>query len=189
MAAAAALGDNSNPLVYSSDSECEDLLGSLSLGEIENWDKVEESEVDPITPVEVFEIIRRLRDPEHPTLSLEQLRVVTPEQIQVTNGVTDGITRIDVEFTPTIPTCSVATLIGLTIRTKLQKCVCGANGNVKINVNIKEGTHDQEEQVNKQLNDKERCQAAIENPNLQKVLLQSGPFPSTEVPSCSSHLL
>ncbi|KAF4746877.1 Mitotic spindle-associated MMXD complex subunit MIP18 [Perkinsus olseni] len=34
------------------------------------------------------------------------------------------------------------------------------------------GTHDQEEQVNKQLNDKERCQAAIENPNLQKVIRQ-----------------
>ncbi|KAF4718140.1 Mitotic spindle-associated MMXD complex subunit MIP18, partial [Perkinsus olseni] len=91
--------------------------------------------------------------------------------IRVSKGI-DGITKIDVEFTPTIPTCSVATLIGLTIRTKLQKCVCGANGDIKINVNIKEGTHDQEEQVNKQLNDKERCQAAIENPNLQKVIRQ-----------------
>ncbi|KAF4680672.1 Mitotic spindle-associated MMXD complex subunit MIP18 [Perkinsus olseni] len=120
---------------------------------------------------QVFEIIRGLRDPEHPTLSLEQLRVVTAEQIRVSKGI-DGITKIDVEFTPTIPTCSVATLIGLTIRTKLQKCVCGANGDIKINVNIKEGTHDQEEQVNKQLNDKERCQAAIENPNLQKVIRQ-----------------
>lgn len=61
-------------------------------------------------------MIRNIEDPEHP-LTLEQLRVVSLEQIKV-----DPSRReVEVSFTPTIPHCSSASIIGLMIRTKLAR--------------------------------------------------------------------
>ncbi len=64
----------------------------------------------------VFDMLRYINDPEHP-LTLEQLNVVRPELIEVDsrNNV------VKVQFTPTIPNCSMATLIGLMIRVKLHR--------------------------------------------------------------------
>jgi hypothetical protein len=39
-------------------------------------------------------------------------------------------------------------------------------------VSIKPGTHSSEDAVNRQLSDKERCAAALENPNLIGVINQ-----------------
>jgi cytosolic iron-sulfur assembly component 2 len=39
-----------------------------------------------------------------------------------------------------------------------------------VDIKIKEGTHSQEEQTNKQLNDKERVAAALENSTLMGVI-------------------
>eukprot|EP00947_MAST-08B_sp_MAST-8B-sp1_P004696 g4696.t1 len=55
-----------------------------------------------------------INDPEHP-LTLEQLNVATLENVQVD----DAAGTVMVHFTPTIPHCSMATLIGLCIRVKL----------------------------------------------------------------------
>lgn len=49
---------------------------------------------------------------------------------------------VKVEFVPTVPHCSLATLIGLCIRQKLQRCFpypC------KVNISIAQGTHNIEE--------------------------------------------
>lgn len=54
------------------------------------------------------DLIRSISDPEHP-LTLEQLAVVSSEQITVRNGKHPSVL---VQFTPTIPHCSMATLIG-----------------------------------------------------------------------------
>lgn len=54
------------------------------------------------------DLIRSITDPEHP-LTLEQLAVVSAAQITVTQGARPHVL---VEFTPTIPHCSMATLIG-----------------------------------------------------------------------------
>lgn len=54
------------------------------------------------------DLVRSISDPEHP-LTLEQLAVVSAAQITVTNG---SRPHVLVEFTPTIPHCSMATLIG-----------------------------------------------------------------------------
>ena len=62
---------------------------------------------DPVDVREIFDLIRDINDPEHP-LTLEQLNVVTEEQITVDDKQND----IRVMFTPTIPHCSMATLIG-----------------------------------------------------------------------------
>ena len=72
-----------------------------------------DKEIDPITPNTVL-IFRGINDPEHP-LTLEQLDVVKLEHV----AVDDSNGKVNVVFTPTIPHCSMATLIGLSIRVKL----------------------------------------------------------------------
>ena len=57
----------------------------------------------------------------------------------------------------------MATLIGLMIRVKLMRSLPDY---FKVDVLIAPGAHEQEKETNKQLNDKERVMAALENPNL-----------------------
>lgn len=52
------------------------------------------------------DLLRSINDPEHP-LTLEQLKVVSAEQITVSPN------HVLIRFTPTIPHCSMATLIGV----------------------------------------------------------------------------
>ena len=59
-------------------------------------------------------LIRSINDPEHP-LTLEQLNVVEQSLVEVD----DDKGYVKVQFTPTIPHCSMATLIGLAIRVQL----------------------------------------------------------------------
>lgn len=69
---------------------------------------------DAIDSQEVFDLIRSISDPEHP-LTLEQLNVTQFDHIEVNNETN----KVLIEFTPTIPHCSMATLIGLCIRVRL----------------------------------------------------------------------
>ncbi|XP_062327736.1 cytosolic iron-sulfur assembly component 2B [Osmerus eperlanus] len=124
----------------------------------------DEDVVDPIDDREIFDLIRSINDPEHP-LSLEELNVV--EQVRV--RVNDQENTVGVEFTPTIPHCSMATLIGLSIKVKLLRSL---PERFKIDVCITPGTHASEEAVNKQLADKERVAAALENAQLLEVVNQ-----------------
>ena len=57
----------------------------------------------------------------------------------------------------------MATLIGLMISVKLHRCL---PNRYKVDVFIEEGKHETEKEINKQLNDKERVLAALENPGL-----------------------
>ena len=59
-------------------------------------------------------LIRSINDPEHP-LTLEQLNVVEQSLVEVD----DTNNYVKIQFTPTIPHCSMATLIGLAIRVQL----------------------------------------------------------------------
>jgi len=113
---------------------------------------------DAVDSIEIFELIRHIKDPEHPN-TLEQLNVAQLELITVD----DDRGRVDVTFTPTIPHCSMATLIGLSIRVKLLRSL---PPRFKVDVAVTPGTHASEAAVNKQLNDKERVAAALENDNL-----------------------
>ncbi len=74
---------------------------------------------------------------------------------------------LTIHFTPTIPHCSMATLIGLSIRVK---CLRSLPSRLKADVRVTPGTHQSEEQVNKQLADKERVAAALENESLLSVV-------------------
>ncbi|KAM7100560.1 cytosolic iron-sulfur assembly component 2B isoform X2 [Mycteria americana] len=133
--------ENANPLIY------------RRSGERPVTAREEDDELpDSIDDREIFDLIRSINDPEHP-LTLEELNVV--EQVRV--KVNDAESTVAVEFTPTIPHCSMATLIGLSI---------------KLDVHITPGTHASEHAVNKQLADKERVAAALENSHLLEVVNQ-----------------
>jgi hypothetical protein len=71
-------------------------------------------------------------------LTLEQLNVVQEAHVDAD----DTKSRIRVEFTPTIPHCSMATLIGLSIRVKLLRSL---PSRFKVDVAIRSGTHQSEE--------------------------------------------
>lgn len=77
--------------------------------------------------------------------------------------------ELKISFTPTIPHCSMATLIGLSIRVKLLRAL---PPRFKVTVEITPGTHASEHAVNKQLADKERVAAALENKHLIEVINQ-----------------
>ncbi|XP_005186986.1 MIP18 family protein galla-2 [Musca domestica] len=145
--------ENLNPNVYSKSKE-----------RIVTKEETDESIVDPFDKREIFDLIRNINDPEHP-LTLEELHVVQEDLIKVD----DKGNNIFVNFTPTIPHCSMATLIGLSIRVKLLRSL---PPRFKVTVEITPGTHASENAVNKQLADKERVAAALENKHLAEVINQ-----------------
>ncbi|XP_010879543.1 cytosolic iron-sulfur assembly component 2B isoform X2 [Esox lucius] len=145
--------ENANPLIFQRSGE-----------RLHTANDEDEDVLDPIDDREIFDLIRSINDPEHP-LSLEELNVV--EQMRV--RVNDQQNTVGVEFTPTIPHCSMATLIGLSIKVKLLRSL---PERFKIDVRITPGTHASEDAVNKQLADKERVAAALENSQLLEVVNQ-----------------
>lgn len=130
----------------------------------------EDEEEDVIDAQEIFDLISSISDPEHP-LTLAQLAVVNLTDIDVTHGKNkeNETSEVLIKITPTITHCSLATLIGLGIRVRLERSL---PPRFRIRILIKEGTHQSENQVNKQLNDKERVAAACENDQLLTVILQ-----------------
>ena len=98
--------------------------------------------------LEVYDLIRTIRDPEKPN-TLEELEVVTESCVEVQEKNEDDYLVI-IRFTPTVPHCSLATLIGLCLRVKLQQCLPFKH---KLEIYISEGTHSTEEEINKQINE------------------------------------
>ncbi|XP_033211725.1 MIP18 family protein galla-1 isoform X2 [Belonocnema kinseyi] len=112
------------------------------------------------------DLLRTIKDPEKPE-TLEELDVVYEECIHILEATPNGVTVIRVEFNPTVPHCSLATLIGLCIRIKLERHL---RAMFKLEIYIREGAHATEQEINKQINDKERIAAAMENPNLRNLV-------------------
>lgn len=123
---------------------------------------------EQIDSQEIYDLIRSITDPEHP-LTLEQLAVVNASHITVSHGdlATNKLPHVLLEFTPTIPHCSMATLIGLSLRVRLLRAL---PDRFKVDIRVRPGTHQSENAVNKQLNDKERVAAALENSHLFNVV-------------------
>lgn len=122
---------NPNPVVYAS-IENLDLLRQQLRAKDAN-----EDEEDPIDELEVFDLIRKINDPEHP-LTLEQLKVTDLKNVSVD----DKNSYIRIFFTPTIPHCSMATLIGLCIRVKLIRSL---PVRFKVDIMVAPGSHASEE--------------------------------------------
>mmetsp|Transcript_44599 Transcript_44599/g.115957 ORF Transcript_44599/g.115957 Transcript_44599/m.115957 type:complete len:181 (-) Transcript_44599:599-1141(-) len=97
--------------------------------------EVDDEDTDePINEVEIYEHLSGITDPEHEELSLAQLDIVGTDRIRVDAQKH----RVAVQFTPTVPHCSVATLIGLSIRTKLIRAL---PSQYKIDVRVTPGSH------------------------------------------------
>ncbi|RKO96744.1 hypothetical protein CXG81DRAFT_16947 [Caulochytrium protostelioides] len=146
---------NANPTVYSASKS------AVRIASLGDWDDAVD---DPIDAQEVYDLVRHINDPEHP-LTLEQLNVVQRANIHVD----DAASQVHVVFTPTIPHCSMATLIGLCVRVRLLRAL---PARFKVRITVEPGTHQSELAVNKQLNDKERVAAAMENKHLLDVVHQ-----------------
>ncbi|KAG4419267.1 hypothetical protein IFR04_007586 [Cadophora malorum] len=130
----------------------------------------DDSSVEPIDEQEIYDLIAPISDPEHP-LSLESLGVVKLQDVHLVSppDLTNpaALSRVLVELTPTVTHCSLATVIGLGVRVRLEQALPPS---YRVEVKIKEGTHSQADEVNKQLADKERVAAALENDNLMGIL-------------------
>lgn len=111
-----------------------------------------------------------MSDPEHP-ISLGALAVVSLPDISIKptllNVPESPIRTVTVLITPTITHCSLATVIGLGVRVRLEQSL---PPRFRVDVRIKEGTHSTADEVNKQLADKERVAAALENATLMGVI-------------------
>jgi metal-sulfur cluster biosynthetic enzyme len=127
---------------------------------------------EPIDEQEIYDLISTISDPEHP-VSLGQLSVINLCDIHISPPPSMGvpgpntIVQVSVEITPTITHCSLATVIGLGVRARLEQAL---PPNYRLDIRCKENSHSQDEQVNKQLGDKERVAAALENDTLKGVI-------------------
>jgi metal-sulfur cluster biosynthetic enzyme len=121
-----------------------------------------------------IDLIASISDPEHP-LTLGQLAVVNLPDIHInpsplsrmstTNA--DPLVRVLVDITPTINHCSLATVIGLAVRARLEQAL---PPNYRVQVRVKPGTHTSDDQATKQLADKERVVAALENSGAKRTV-------------------
>ncbi len=114
------------------------------------------------------DLIAPLTDPEHP-LTLSSLSVINLPDIHLSPlpPPTEHLTLCTVLLTPTITHCSLATVIGLGVRVRLEQAL---PPRFRLDVRIKEGTHSTATEVSRQLADKERVAAALENGTLMGVV-------------------
>ncbi|TKA23065.1 hypothetical protein B0A50_07382 [Salinomyces thailandicus] len=128
----------------------------------------DEEEREEIDEQEVFDLISTISDPEHP-LSLGSLGVVKLADIAIMPPTSprSRISTIRVLITPTTSACSLTTVIGLGVKVRL---VNALPPRFRVDVRIKEGTSNTAGEVNKQLGDKERVAAAMENRSLVNVV-------------------
>ncbi|KAK0734443.1 hypothetical protein B0T26DRAFT_631104 [Lasiosphaeria miniovina] len=121
----------------------------------------------PVDEQEIYDLISTISDPEHPN-TLGELNVVRLPDIRVTPaGQRSNLTTVLVDLTPTVNHCSLATVIGLAVRWRLEQALPPS---YRVDVRMKDGSHAQDDQVNKQLGDKERVAAALENDTLRNVV-------------------
>ncbi|KAK0185883.1 FAM96B protein [Armillaria mellea] len=152
---------NPNPVIFKPTKSADRRhLTSLWLDHEDEAPNDADDVVEPIDQDEIYELVRWIHDPEYPN-TLEELKVVSAPQISVSRN------HVVVEFTPTVPHCGMSTIIGLSIRVRLLRSL---PHRFKVDIIVKPGSHQSEEAVNKQLNDKERVAAALENPALVKTI-------------------
>lgn len=74
---------------------------------------------------------------------MEQLDVVYEDCVEILRQTPKGVSVIRIEFNPTVPHCSLATLIGLCIRVKLERHLVAL---FKLDIFIKKGAHSTEQE-------------------------------------------
>ncbi|KAJ4297276.1 hypothetical protein N0V88_004194 [Collariella sp. IMI 366227] len=150
------------------DSKCDSIVypkHAWPYGSSSSSDEDEDCAEEPMDQQDIYDLISTISDPEHPH-TLGQLSVVRLPDIHLTPSTT-GLLTVLIELTPTINHCSLATVIGLAVRCRLEQTL---PPNYRVDVRMKDGSHAQDDQVNKQLGDKERVAAALENDTLQRMV-------------------
>ncbi|KXT14044.1 hypothetical protein AC579_10523 [Pseudocercospora musae] len=119
---------------------------------------------EEIDEQEVYDLVSSITDPEHP-LTLGSLGVVNLDDIKIIppSSPRSRISSVQVLITPTTSACSLTTVIGLGVKVRL---VNALPPRFRVDVRIKHGTSTSADEANKQLGDKERVAAAMENRNL-----------------------
>jgi metal-sulfur cluster biosynthetic enzyme len=85
------------------------------------------------------DLIKTIQDPEKPN-SLEDLGVVSEDGVSVDRLAPNSEELvISVKLVPTVPHCSLATLIGLCVRVRLERELQSRH---KLDIFIAEGTHE-----------------------------------------------
>nr|VDD46966.1 unnamed protein product [Brassica oleracea] len=108
-----------------------------------------------------------IKDPEHSELTLEDLRVITKESVEVDDAksyvslLNCGVFLFKVTLTPTLPHCHVPHLIGLCIYAKLLKSL---PTRFKVDVRVAPGSHATEAAGTIFQTALERIAAALESP-------------------------
>ena len=120
------------------------------------------SSTSDLTSCDIYDLIREIKDPEF-SQTLEELNVLREDLTKVVTVAPD-VLDIRITFVPTVPHCHLATLIGLCIRTKLERDL--EHFKHKLYISIAEDSHSSAIEITKQINDKERVAAALENPDL-----------------------
>lgn len=135
----------------------------------------ENEKLKNVTVESIFQLIRHIKDPEHPysleelnIVALEDIRIYLLENTEVACKSGSPISVIEIVFTPTVPHCSMAGIIGLSIHFQLQKYI----KNFWIDVKIKKDTHSTYQALNKQLSDKDRRMAAFDNEDMVNLIQQ-----------------
>ncbi|GKT15572.1 MIP18 family like protein [Aduncisulcus paluster] len=122
---------------------------------------------EPITTEEIYDIVRYIKDPEHP-MTLEELNVVIPSYITI-----DEVhNHVVIYYKLTVPDCPSGAIIGLAIKIALSRSL---PIRYSTEVLCLPGSHHSEFVLNKQVNDKERVSAALENPKILTVINQALP--------------
>lgn len=123
---------------------------------------------------ELLLLIQSIRDPEY-NATLSDLKVIQPGDVSVERTLLAKKKIIKVRFTPTVKHCAMATTIGLCLRVKLAEYL--GDDSVAIDISVHPGTHDNENDIHKQCNDKERVAAALENVQIRDLIsrLNNGP--------------
>lgn len=127
--------DNPNPLVFSSSELAAQAEERRRVAEVAGTAAPPVSADDEDLLDEIYGFLRFIRDPEHPR-TLEELGVLHADSIRIEH-LPGRRLSIAVTFCPTVPHCSLATIIGLSIRVKLLRYFKHA----KVNVRIEPGKH------------------------------------------------
>ncbi|KAK3956011.1 hypothetical protein QBC32DRAFT_203863 [Pseudoneurospora amorphoporcata] len=163
---------NNDPSVWTSDEDEDDDL-TLATEEPIDEQEIYGKNYAPsgCTCMARRNLLSTISDPEHP-VTLGQIAVVRLDDIHLSPSPAERLdpntlTNVEVDLTPTVNHCSLATVIGLAVRVRLENAL---PPNYRIIVRMKDGSHAQDDQVNKQLGDKERVAAALENDTLKGII-------------------
>ena len=77
--------------------------------------------------------------------------------------------NVSITWVPTTPTCGLALNIALSIRSKLEQQFTAKKW-AKIDIFVQEGKHNDKAAIDKQVNDKERVAAAMENEHVRNAI-------------------